>query len=322
MATAQPIVCILSTGDWHETNRAIASARRFGLAVAVGETGQIRRGAPDSDARRHALEWRDDFASARNQLATKVAGDDLAGDYFLWLDSDEEIVAFPDDGLRLDGPCLSVLIVDRADLTARPILRLQRRAPLDRWKHAIHETLPLGGAEPPIVDSVVIRHHGYDDPALVAAKLRRNQRIVLREIAAGRDYFALALEQARAATGNAAFMAWLRAFHRARPVHGGYDRRHEPAAALCNFDYCKPALKLLRDNPRILDLQLAVLASEHRSQGRVDEERLSAVLDLIAAGGGDRRYVFARKFADADRDRILAWLAADGVNSNRAEVQA
>ena len=193
----RPIVCILGGEDWRETDCAIASARRFGLTVAVGDTTAKIRGASLSDARHYAIAWRDDFSAARNELAAQVAGDDLAGDYFLWLDSDEEIIEFPEGGLELDGPCLSVRIIDRADLMPRPILRLQRRQPLDRWKHAIHETLPTGSKEPSIVDAIVIRHHGYDDPDRVAAKLRRNRRIVLREIAAGRDYFALALEQAR-----------------------------------------------------------------------------------------------------------------------------
>lgn len=317
-----PIVCILGGGDWRETDRAIASARRFGLTVAVGETTGKGCDAPTSDARRYAIAWRDDFAAARNELAAKVAGDDLAGGYLLWLDSDEEIIEFPQDALELDGPCLSVKIIDRADLMSRPILRLQRRQPLERWKHAIHETLPTGGKEPPIVDTIVIRHHGYDDPDRVAAKLRRNRRIVRREIAAGRDYFALALEQARSATGAAAFMAWLRAFRYPGPANGGYDPRHEPAAALCRFDYRKPALKLLRENPRILDLQLAVLASQYRTEGTVDEERLALILDLITAGGGDRRYVFSRKLDGAGREGVLAWLAVEAARSEGPRTQS
>lgn len=314
----RPIVCILGGDDRRETDRAIASARRFGLTVAVGDTAGNNRDASLCDALRYEISWCDDFAAARNELATRVAGDDLASDYILWLDSDEEIVEFPESSLELDGPCLSVRIIERADLMSRPILRLQRRQPLDRWKHAIHETLPTGGKEPPIVDAIVIRHHGYDDPDRVAAKLRRNRLIVQREIAAGRDYFALALEQARSATGAAEMMAWLRAFRYPGPANGGYDRRHEPAAALCRFEYRKPALRLLSENPRILDLQLAVLASVYRTEGTVDEARLAVVLGLIAAGGGDRRYVFSRKLEGADREGVLAWLAAEGARREQA----
>lgn len=317
----RPIVCILSAGDRQETHRAIASARHFGLSVAVGDTAPTGHDTSPLDARRYEIEWRDDFAAARNQLATRVADDDVPGDYFLWLDSDEELAAFPQGDLRLSSPCLCVRIIDRADLMPRPILRLQRREPLELWRNAIHETLPIHGPEPPTVDDILIRHHGYDDPDGVAAKLRRNQSIVAREIAAGRDYFALALEQARSATGGAAIMAWLRAFHYPKSANGGYDPRHEPAAALCKFDYRKPALKLLGENPRILDLQLAVLASEHRTEGIVDEERLAVVLDLIAAGGGDRRYVFSRELDGAGRAGVLAWLAAESASSEGARTE-
>ncbi len=47
----RPLVCILGTGDWSETNRAVASARRFGLGVAVGVSGEQARGTPHPDAR-------------------------------------------------------------------------------------------------------------------------------------------------------------------------------------------------------------------------------------------------------------------------------
>ncbi len=319
---ARPLVCILSAGNWHETDRAVASARRFGLDVAVGVTGQAARSSPHTEARRYPIEWRDDFADARNQLAAQVAADDAPSDYLLWLDSDEELVAFPARDLSLEGPCLLVLSGDHADSSPRSIRRLQRRAPLDRWVHAIHETLPSGGLDPPIVESILIRHHGYDDPARVAEKQRRNWRIAAREIAAGRNYYALALEQARSATGGEAFMAWLRAFnHPEAPpsTPGGFDRRHEPARELCAFDYCRPALVVLEANPRIVDVQLAVLASEYRREGVVDEDRLAFVADLAATGSNDRRYYFPRALEGADQAGVLAWLAAQCAPGGEAE---
>ncbi|MEE8532099.1 MAG: hypothetical protein V3S95_00975, partial [Alphaproteobacteria bacterium] len=85
---ARPLACILGTGDWPETNRAVASARRFGLDAAVGVSGAEQHGAPHADARRYPVEWRDDFADARNQLAERVVAEGLPGDYLLWLDSD------------------------------------------------------------------------------------------------------------------------------------------------------------------------------------------------------------------------------------------
>ncbi len=308
----RPLVCILGTGDWSETNRAVASARRFGLGVAVGVSGEQARGTPHPDARRYPVEWRDDFADARNQLAERVTADGLPGGYLLWLDSDEELIAYPEDDPGFEGPCAAALITDHTDLTPRAIRRLQRRAPLESWVNAIHETLPSGGVDPPIVAAIAIRHHGYDDPARVAAKQQRNARIVARERAAGRDYFTLALEEARAATGGEAFMAWLRAFNHPEAVPavpGGFDVRHEPAAALCAFDYRKPAFKVLAANPRIVDVQLAVLASAYQFEGAIDETRLAFVVELLATGGNDPRHFFPRALAGADRAGVLAWLA-------------
>ncbi len=309
---ARPLACILGTGDWPETNRAVASARRFGLDAAVGVSGAEQHGAPHADARRYPVEWRDDFADARNQLAERVVAEGLPGDYLLWLDSDEELIAYPEDDPGFEGPCAAALITDHADLTPRAITRLQRRAPLESWVNAIHETLPSGGVDPPIVAAIAIRHHGYDDPARVAAKQQRNACIVARERAAGRDYFTLALEEARAATGGEAFMAWLRAFNHpeaAPSAPGSFDARHEPAAALCAFDYRKPAFKVLAANPRIVELQLAVLASEYQFEGAVDETRLAFVVELVASDGNDPRYFFSRALAGADRAGVLAWLA-------------
>ncbi len=171
--------------------------------------------------------------------------------------------------------------------------------------------MPSGGVDPPIVATIAIRHHGYDDPVRLAAKSVRNRRIVARERSQGRDYFKLALEEARAATGGEAFMAWLRAFNHPEAVPavpGGFDARYEPAAALCAFGYRKPALKVLAANPRIVEVQLAVLLSEYAAGAAIDETRLAFVAELLATGGNDPRYRFPRALADADRAGVLAWL--------------
>ncbi len=322
---ARPLVCILGTGDWPETNRAVASARRVGLGVAVGVSGEQARGTPHADARRYPVEWRDDFADARNQLAERVTADGLPGDYLLWLDSDEELIAYPEDDPGFEGPCAAALITDRADFTPRAITRLQRRAPLARWIYPIHETVPFGGAGPPLIETIVIRHYGYEAPARVEEKRRRNLRIVERALAAGHDHYVLALGKARAATGGAAFMAWLRAFNHpeaAPSAPGGFDLRHEPARELCAFGYVKPALEVLAVKPRIVDLQLAVLASEYRAGETVDEARLGFVVELLATGDNDPYYAFPRAFEGAGREQILAWLDERCAPSNGMETGA
>ena len=310
MSTA--IACILGRGDWAETNRAVASAQAFGLAVAVGDTGRCRRGTPHPQAHRFAIPWDDDFAAARNRLAARVAASEIAGAWLLWLDSDETLEAFPAGGIAVPGPLAAVGLIDRDDLTPRAALRLQRRAPLRRWRHAIHETLPWDeGEEPPLLGAVTIRHHGYADPARVAAKARRNRAIVARERARGADYFALALEEARAARGAAAVLAWLRAFNHpdAAPRRpGGFDRRWEAALALCRAGYPGPARAVAAMNSRIAPLALALLAAEARPRGTVDAGALGHVVQLLN-GGGDPRYPVPRAFVGVDRATLVRHLA-------------
>ena len=318
----RPIACILGRGDWTETNRAVVSVLRFGLDAAVGDSGQCALGSPHPRARRHAIEWRDDFADARNQLAGAVASSDLAGDYLLWIDSDEELIGFPADGPELSGPCLGTMIIDRKGMRPRPVLRLQRRDPLDAWYQAIHEVLPVGRTRLSLVQSILLRHDGYDDPVVMKAKRERNRRIVERETAAGRDYYALALERARLAEDGAAFMLWLRAFNhpRAGPGDAGaYDPRVEPAEVLCALGYTAPALTLLEDNPAIVPLQLAVLAADRGAKGALDEARLAHVVALLSSSGrGDARYPYPAALEGSTCGQVIAWVGS--VTANRDDL--
>ncbi len=316
--------CILSDGDWRAANRAAASAQRFGLEVVVGATGQRPRGAPLAGLRVVPVVWRDDFADARNQIADALAPRGPArrredGGYLLWIDSDEELVAFPGRDIALDGPSLAVRLIDRDDLTPRAAQRLQRRAPTPRWRGAIHETLPTGDAGLALVEDILIRHRGYDDPRRLAAKRRRNARIVARERARGRDDFALALEAARMARGGAAVMAWLRAFkhpHATPRRKGDYDPRVEPAAALCAYGFCAPARELLAANPAIVPLRLALLAAERRAGEAVDPAQLARTRALIERGEADPRYAYPVALARGGAAALEDWLAAAGAGGN------
>jgi len=317
-------VCILSDGDWRATNRAVLSARRFGLDVVVGATGQRPRGAPLSGVHVVPVAWRDDFADARNQIADTLAPRGAADGrrergYLLWIDTDEELVSFPGRDLALDGPSLAVRLIDRDDLTARAAQRLQRRAPTPRWRGVIHETLPTGAAGLRLVEGILIRHHGYDDPRRLAAKRRRNARITASARARGRDDFALALEHARAARGGEAVLAWLRAFKhpRAAPTHaGGFDPRAEAAAALCAHGLCAPAQEMLEANPAIVPLHLALLAAERRASGAIDPARLARVRRLIERGEADPHYAYPAVLAQGGHAALDAWLDAASAAEN------
>lgn len=315
------LVCILSEGDWDETNRAVRSARRFSLPVLVGLAGETVAGAPEGQTPTVPIPWHDHFAQARNALTEKAQGR-----YLLWLDSDEELARFAlPDPASLDEPLYAALIEDRWDLAPREALRLVRNDGSVRWHGAIHEaprtSLRPRGWRAPLLAGLLIVHHGYADDAAIAASLERNRRIVQAQRRKGRDDFALALEEARyaEASGQGSALLWLRAFnHPAAPpsAPGGYDRRVEPAQALCDYGLTGPARAVLNDNPAIAELHLALLAAHYRVTGRLDEARLASLRDLVERGRADTRYSWPKGLKGASRDRIIA-LVGDAAGAQR-----
>jgi hypothetical protein len=307
------LVCILSPDNGPLTERAVASARALGLPARIGLTRLDIENAPASEAEIVAIPWQDDFAAARNALAA-----DANARYLLWLDSDEILDRFPAaDWSAEQAPWLAVTIEDRADMAPRAIVRIQRNDGRARWQHAVHEELVLNERETPgtlrILEGALIRHSGYDDDAVIAAKLARNARIVAAERAKGRDYYALALEEARLAEarGPAALAAWRAAFAHpdgAPRQPGGYDRRVEAARALADAGESAPAKQLLAANPAIADLHLALLEADYRATGRFDDARLDTLAALITQGSADLRYAYPAALRDAGRDRIIAWI--------------
>ncbi len=104
------VVCVLALDGGEAAERAVGSARRFGLDVAVGVVGE-EGGACPSGVNVHRIEWRDDFADARNQLA-----DQVTADWLLWIDPDEELAAYAPGGIdRIDEPFAAVWLADRKD---------------------------------------------------------------------------------------------------------------------------------------------------------------------------------------------------------------
>lgn len=288
------VVCLLTDGDWGQAGRAVASAARFGLPLVAGLTSSDERGERPAGIPVHAIPWLDHFAMARNLLLDRVEAD-----LVLWLDADEELEAFamPDLAGRPEQ-AFGVWIEDHPDLTARPVARLHRKAPGVRWVGAVHELIATADeGDPPILDGILIRHHGYLDPALVAAKVERNHRIAVREAERGDTDYALVLEHARwlAFRGEASFTAWLEVFnHRdARPAApGGIDRRIEAAEALCAMGYTTPAKLILAETPGIVPLRLALLAAEP------DEAGIAALESDLAAGRIDPRYAMPKALAE------------------------
>ncbi len=305
----RPLVCIVAEGDWPALGRTLDSVRSRGLRAVVGVTGQRERGAASPDVRIERITWRDDFADARNQLASRVDEP-----WLLWLDSDERLTRFeaPDlDGVGADA--FAVRIRDRADLTPRPIARLQRNAPGILWRRAVHETIVTHQpGDPPILDGIEIEHDGYASAQAIAVKIRRNQAIAVAARARGDESWVYALEDARfaEATGGDAFKAWLAAFNHpdAAPAGpGGVDGRVEAAEALAAMGYPTPARVLLAANPRIVALHLALLLDEAR-QGRSGPGRVDDLVGLLR-GGADDRYAMPVALLGADRAVLERWIA-------------
>ncbi len=305
------LVCILSDGDGSRLADAVNSAQRFGLTVLVGACAKAPAGVAHVP-----IDWQNDFAAARNQLAEFARRQYAHHPYLLWIDSDEELISWPEwDWKRETAAWFSLQIQDSADLTPRPIIRLHRNDGSLSWRHAVHESLyataPPGPAPAEPLAGAALRHHGYGDDRTITAKLRRNHDIVVAERRQGRDYLYLWVEEARHAEafGTGATMAWSNVFNHpdAAPRHAGaIDQRVEAAESLCVFGNSAPALQLLAANPLILRLQLAVLSAQYAAGETIDGARLDYLADCVRAGLGDERYSYPRALLGASRAQILA----------------
>jgi GT2 family glycosyltransferase/predicted Zn-dependent protease len=137
--------------------------------------------------------WCDSFAAARNEAIRHATGA-----WLCWLDADDRVDEENRERLRLlfaslgddnavylmrtwsapDAVTGSVVVVDHA--------RLFRNHPAIRWEYRVHEqilpaALHTGAVVRPT--GVVIRHLGYQDPALRRRKLERNLRLLGLELA-------------------------------------------------------------------------------------------------------------------------------------------
>jgi tetratricopeptide (TPR) repeat protein len=158
------------------------------IVVDTGSTDRTKEIARQCGAKVFDFPWVDDFAAARNESLRQAAGP-----WILWLDADE---CFDGENRKRLQQLLSVLgdkncvymmkqwsigeqpngssmVVDQA--------RLFRKQPGVGWRLRIHEqilpALQESGAQVVFTD-IVLRHVGYQNPALLKQKLERNLRLL------------------------------------------------------------------------------------------------------------------------------------------------
>ena len=294
------------------TERAIQSASRFGLEVYLGLTHDPIAICPKTDTLAFQIVWKNDFADARNQLL-----DQVNNPFVLWLDSDEELFAFPKfDWNRFRENIFYVRTQFNSPFTPRVHIRMHRNHPRIRWQGRIHEHIAALDPELSIsrfISSLIIRHYGYEDEELVLEKHKRNLHIAEKGLNQNPLYTEI-LTQARTETaqGKPNFIHWIQCYKTAlatsdlstQPSYFGF----EPAFLMCIAGYPKPAEHLLDKNPLNIYLQLALLTSTLKYKRRLDEERLVFLEVCLQNGFYDVYENFPRELLGADRVKITNYI--------------
>ncbi|CAN0340817.1 unnamed protein product, partial [Hapterophycus canaliculatus] len=320
-------VCILSHANWFETERALTSAWAQGLHVHLGVT--VDADCPFSHPLLsvYSCPWTDDFSAVRNRLLDQIVSEIP---YFLWLDSDEEIVCCPSlPPTDPDIPLFTVRISTQAGLTSAKRTSLHRNLPNIRWTGAIHERLTVLPRptipERPLLPGIALVHHGYEDRANEVAKLGRNSKIAVDALASGDAHPGSTASIARdnAALGQATAFDWLAVFRTAEAFAqtegGSNDLIYEPAAALAYCGYTRPAEQLAAENPLNMPLQISLLAAHYAKTGTQDHSRFAQVLTCLQRILWDDRFAFDAKLIDTTPDALSRYIMdqADGLGWDR-----
>lgn len=129
-------------------------------------------------------EWKDDFASARNESIERASGD-----YILIIDSDEELmteIKFIDTSFDMYFVSVQHKVnveVLAEGFTSEKHIRLFRNIPEIRFKNKIHETVEHCKTDKMKVcnSEIVLAHCGYMGEGVLEEKLKRNQEILLQD---------------------------------------------------------------------------------------------------------------------------------------------
>jgi tetratricopeptide (TPR) repeat protein len=162
------------------------------IIVDTGSTDRTKEVAAQFGARIVDFVWVDNFAAARNESLRHARGE-----WILWMDADDRLDDHNRERLRqlfarladenaayaMKCLCLPNPVTGRA--TQVDHVRLFRNDPRLRWCYRVHEQI-LPALVEAVSDirwsNVVIRHTGYQDPALRARKLERDLRLLRIEL--------------------------------------------------------------------------------------------------------------------------------------------
>jgi hypothetical protein len=313
-------ICMLSHGNWEQTNRAIESVIKFDCRLHIGLTVECDPPLKHDQVAYYSVPWSNHFADARNGLldviTTKCA-------YILWIDSDDYIYSMPSiDYFRFQDPILKVKLDYFSGNT--PCLRsiCHRRDQNIRWQGSVHEFLEV----PPTVDvgrvstipGLLVVHDGYDDPAQLDDKHRRNLKIATRGLDSGSPDLGemLALARHNMHFGLSSAIQWLAVYRTADKMMLNHswlsDFRAEAAGALAYCGYFPLALAMLKTNPLNIPLQLCVLIAEHVYGGHYSKERMQFVAHCLQHGYADSNYSFPLALIGMDKDALHQYVIREG----------
>lgn len=196
MSSIRISACAIMKDEERNIGRWLQDMRQLADEIIVVDTGSRDRTAElarAGGARVYYFSWRDDFAAAKN-----FALGEAKGDWVLFLDADEY---FSTESLPRVRPLLENLEADKRvggvlcrwvnldaddgfrERDAYLQMRVFRRRRDIRYEGCVHEVLRM----PPVLEArltreIVICHTGYSS-SRVAAKLRRNERLLRQQIA-------------------------------------------------------------------------------------------------------------------------------------------
>lgn len=190
-------MCMIVKNEAANIPEVLESAKRFAdeiVIVDTGSTDQTVEVARFYTPHVHHYAWHDDFASARNFSLEKARGS-----YCLWLDADDRIdephaanirsLKEYFDGMKAFAFELQDIRNGQLHASLMQIRCIPNRLDV-RFHGKVHESIDWQAVQDPVqvVDTdIVIRHYGYDDPAVLARKRMRNIRLLTMELESGRD---------------------------------------------------------------------------------------------------------------------------------------